>query len=361
MRGHVVAVVPELDALGEVDALAQPVLGPRVLDEDRGRRPDHPVAAGRLGLEVAGTARRNRLLEERPALVHPPGEDVGTTPSVVAALRSVAASSAARAAIRRASSGVADPLVEAPVEHVGGGEPARAAGPARGRTPRSVGAPCIDRRTRDDLAERRPKGIGPRLEAIAEEVPDGDERPDDRGRREGVAGLEVARPGRRERVVGGLRCRPWPRRSSRTPRAAGRARRRQVRRRRPDRARRTARGPRRARRSPLPSRPRAGRAAWASRAAAGPLVVEREERVGPDVRAGSRVGRAPVAAAAARQRGCGRRSRRRSGRAGSRSGHGVRAGSSTKWSASSSSGCDSRSERHVEDGRAAGRGRTPGR
>jgi hypothetical protein len=73
--GHVVAVVPELDPLGVVDAGGQPPFGPVVLDQDRGAGPEHPVAAGRLRLQAPLAGPAHGRLQHRPALVHPAGED----------------------------------------------------------------------------------------------------------------------------------------------------------------------------------------------------------------------------------------------------------------------------------------------
>ena len=69
------AVVPELDPLGVGDALAQPPLGPVVLDQDRGAGADHPVAPSRLGLQAQLGGLADGGLQQPPALVDPAGED----------------------------------------------------------------------------------------------------------------------------------------------------------------------------------------------------------------------------------------------------------------------------------------------
>jgi hypothetical protein len=59
-----VAVVPQLVLLRRIDALAQPPLGPVVLDEHRRARAEHPVGARRLTIEVIGAGPLHGRFEE---------------------------------------------------------------------------------------------------------------------------------------------------------------------------------------------------------------------------------------------------------------------------------------------------------
>ena len=89
-------------------------------------------------------------------------------------------------------------LVESAVEHVGGGQ----GGEQPGAHAVGVG---VDRRPvepgrRRDLLERAAKALRTGFQVIAEQVPGSDERADDRGRGEGLAGGMVGLPRRFERV-----------------------------------------------------------------------------------------------------------------------------------------------------------------
>jgi len=95
--GHVVAVVPELDPLGVVDAGGQPPLGPVVLDQHRGTRTEHPVAAGRLRLQAPLSALAAASSIAQPSSIRP--AKTSTEPRV-AAVFSEAVSSPAAARLR---------------------------------------------------------------------------------------------------------------------------------------------------------------------------------------------------------------------------------------------------------------------
>ena len=127
--GHVVAVVPELDPLGVVDADGQPPLGPVVLDQHRaegGRR----VQRGGV---VAGDG--------------------------------------------QAPLAVADGLLEAAVEHVGGGQD-----PEQGRPHRSGGGVLRDR------GQGPLQAAGPGGQVLAEQMGDRDQPGHHRGRSQPVPG-----------------------------------------------------------------------------------------------------------------------------------------------------------------------------
>ncbi len=159
MGGHVVAVVPELDALGVVDALAQPSLAHG--RTRRGRMRDdaeHPVGPSRLGLEMARPRACRSLPRAAPSLRPSGRRRRSRTRASTAALRSVGPSPAARAR-RCASVPYDDRLVESAVEHVG-----------RGEAGQQLAANAVGRRIDGRLvrgrvarrARRAPRGAGPR-------------------------------------------------------------------------------------------------------------------------------------------------------------------------------------------------------
>ncbi len=185
MGRHVVAMVPAFDALGERDALGQPGIGPVVLDEDRGARPEHPVPARRGVLEVRRSRPLDPGLESRPAFGHVALEhEIGADGHERVQLRRGIAESDGQ---RDGPAAMLDRGLQATVEHVRGRE-ARFESETGGLDLRARGSGV-------EQAERSLERPDARLEVVAEQVPDGDERGDDRGGADRPASREIALPG----------------------------------------------------------------------------------------------------------------------------------------------------------------------
>jgi hypothetical protein len=170
--GHVVAVVPELDPLGVVDAGGQPPLGPVVLHQHRGAGPEHPVAAGRLRLQAPLGGLADRRLQHRPALVHPAGEDQHRAEGGRGVQRGGVVAGDGQAPLA-----VTDGLLQTAVEHVGGGQ-----GAEQGRPHRSGGRVLTDR------GQGPLQAAGPGGQVLAEQVGEGDQPGHHRGRPQPVPG-----------------------------------------------------------------------------------------------------------------------------------------------------------------------------
>ena len=207
VRRHVVAVVPQLDALCKLDALAEPAVGAPVFHQHRSTRADHAVGAGRLRLAVRRSRIADCVLEQRPSLVHAPGEhearaDGGGDVQLDAALAGLDGEVAAGLAVR-------DRGLEPAIEHVGRGQPREQPGPdSPGGAVVRHRLQGLDRRlesARIERADRHPGGGG--RPPGAGRAP---RQPEDRRRSEERDGLFVA-AGRRSR----WRRPPPPRRPAR--------------------------------------------------------------------------------------------------------------------------------------------------
>ena len=199
MRGHVVPVVPALDALGVLDPLTEPRLAPLVFDQHRGARPEHPVRPRDRRL-VPGLLRAgDRVQHQVPALVHAAGEHVAG-----AERRGGVPFGHGIAEPRGDAPGIlgeGDPLLQATVEHVGRRECRQQPGPDALRF--LVDRGSVERRRDADLGQRGAQASGARFEGVAEQVAHRDERCDDGRRRQGIAGLEPGGARRLERLARG--------------------------------------------------------------------------------------------------------------------------------------------------------------
>ena len=191
MRRHVVTVVPELDPLGVVDALTQPVLAQVVLDQDRRAGTDHPVGAGGIRLPAVGPGARDGLFEQRPALGHPTCEhEAGANGRGHVERHRHVTDRRGEGTARLA---VLDRRLEPPVEHV------RCC--HAGQQPGSHGLGCLVVGRPFQRVEGRVQSGHARVEVVAEQVANGDVPGDQRRSRGQVARLAEQLLGLLERSI----------------------------------------------------------------------------------------------------------------------------------------------------------------
>ena len=222
---------------------AEPAFRSLVLDEHRAHRPEHPVGAGRLGLEAVGSGAGDGRLEQVPS-PRPSGRRRRSTtrssrrrrvrwrgrrrprPARRASIPYDTPSSSRRSSMYAADSAASEPRPD-PVGRGIDGRP-------------------VQRRGRRDLLEGRRASRSARASRPSpEQVAGGDERPDHGCRGQRLAGLPGTPRGRPRTPGSRPRCRRSPRRSSRAPQDPGTGRRVQVGWAPSEARRRTARAPRR--------------------------------------------------------------------------------------------------------------------
>ncbi len=115
--GHVVPVVPALDALRVGDALTEPRLAPLVFDEHRGGGPEHAVRPCDRHLVPGFLGAGQCVQHQVPALVHAAGEQVTRAERRGGVVLRHGIAEPRGDAPRILGQG--DPLLQATVEHVG--------------------------------------------------------------------------------------------------------------------------------------------------------------------------------------------------------------------------------------------------